>query len=255
MVIVLVQNQQVSTILPILAQNENTPNILFLGNNVAGSKTLVQDLGERVLMGFVRIGGYREKHVIITNMDSPGPITIGELDGSVSPRLQQIAATFQKAGFAIPMSSNIQAWLRTHYVEVGPTALAIYLAGGDTHRLAKTPDGVVLMVRGIREGYQVLQALGDPITPASHEIVFGWIPEPILVKIVQRVVDTKRAELEMAGHANAARDEMQHLANEFKTLAQTTSVPTPALDRLRAYLDPTMSPLPEMRAKLSPSWW
>jgi len=31
------------------------------------------------------------------------------------------------------------------------------------------------MVRAIKEGYKVLQALGVPITPSNHK-VFNWIP-------------------------------------------------------------------------------
>ncbi|NIO06911.1 MAG: ketopantoate reductase family protein, partial [Deltaproteobacteria bacterium] len=105
------------------------------------------------------------------------------------------------------ISPNMDAWLKTHVAEVIPVANAIYMAGGDNYRLARTRDGLVLMVRAIREGYRVLRALGVPITPANHKI-FNWIPELILVALMRRILNTKTAEIEMAGHANAARDEM-----------------------------------------------
>ncbi|NIQ75442.1 MAG: hypothetical protein GWN67_12505 [Phycisphaerae bacterium] len=151
------------------------------------------------------------------------------------------------------ISPNMEAWLKTHVAEVSPVANALYLAGGDNYRLARTRDGLVLMVRAIREGYQVLRALGVPITPANHK-VFDWIPEPILVALMRRLLNTKTAEIEIAGHANAARDEMKQIADEFRALARTTSVPTPAMDRLYTYIDPAVPPLSEGSAQISPSW-
>jgi 2-dehydropantoate 2-reductase len=167
--------------------------------------------------------------------------------------LRQIAEAFKAAGFSVVISPHIDAWLKTHFVEVGPVAHALYLAGGDNYRLARTRDGLVLTVRTIREGYRVLRALGVPITPANHKI-FNWIPEPILVALMRRLFNTKTAEIEIAGHANAARDEFKHLADEFRILTRTTSVPTPAMDRLYTYIDPTVPPLPEGSAQISPSW-
>ena len=147
----------------------------------------------------------------------------------------------------------MDAWLKTHAAEVVPAASAIYMAGGDNYRLARTRDGLVLLVRTIREGYRVLRTLGVPITPANHRI-FNWIPEPILVALMRRLLNTKTAEIEIAGHANAARDEFKQLADDFRVLARTTSVPTPAMDRLYTYIDPAVPPLPEGSAQVSPSW-
>jgi 2-dehydropantoate 2-reductase len=245
LVVVLMRKNQVSAILPILAANQYTPNVLFMGNNAAGPDEMVEALGrERVLLGFARVGGYRKGHVIITKVASSGPTTIGELNGQSTLRLRQIAEAFKVAGFSVAISPYMDAWLKTHFVEVGPVAHAIYLAGGDNYRLTRTRDGLVLMVRAIREGYRVLRALGVPITPTNHKI-FNWIPEPILVALMQRLFNTKTAEIEIAGHANAARDEFKHLADEFRALARTTSVPTPAMDHLYTYLDPAVPPLSE----------
>jgi 2-dehydropantoate 2-reductase len=254
LVVVLMRKNQVSAILPTLAANRHTPSVLFMGNNAAGPDEMVEALGrERVLLGFARVGGYREGHVIITKVASSGPTTIGELDGRSTSRLRQIAEAFKAAGFSVVISPHMDAWLKTHFVEVGPVAHALYLAGGDNYRLARTRDGLVLTVRTIREGYRVLRALGVPITPANHKI-FNWIPEPILVALMRRLFNTKTAEIEIAGHANAARDEFKHLADEFRILTRTTSVPTPAMDRLYTYIDPTVPPLPEGSAQISPSW-
>jgi hypothetical protein len=49
---------------------------------------------------------------------------------------------------------------------------------------------------------------------------------------LQKVFNSKFAEVAMMMHANAARDEMIELGNDFKTLINRTSVKTPNLDEL-----------------------
>ena len=58
----------------------------------------------------------------------------------------------------------------------------------------------------------------------------------------------------MAKHANAARDEMKHLADEFLALARTTAVPTPTIDRLYPHLDPEAPLMPEGSAEIPLDW-
>jgi 2-dehydropantoate 2-reductase len=256
LVVVLMRKNQVSAILPALAANQHTPSVLFMGNNVIGPDEMVVALGrERVLLGFPGAAGHRDGHVVTVKVTAgrQQPTTFGELDGRTTPRLRQIVAAFKSAGFPVVISPNMDAWLKTHVAEVSPAANAIYMAGGDNYRLARTRDGLVLMVRAIREGYRVLRALGVPVTPANHKI-FDWIPEPILVALLRRLLKTKTAEIEIAGHANAARDEFRQLADDFRALARTTSVPIPALDRLYTYIDATVPPLPEGSAQISPKW-
>jgi hypothetical protein len=54
------------------------------------------------------------------------------------------------------------------------------------------------MIRAIKEGYKVLGALGIPITPSSHKIV-NWIPEPLLVPLVRKMLGSKDVELKAVG--------------------------------------------------------
>jgi len=58
----------------------------------------------------------------------------------------------------------------------------------------------------------------------------------------------------MARHANAARDEVAHLAGEFLALARATSVPTPAIDCLYPHLDPETPLVPEGSAEIPLRW-
>lgn len=256
LVVVVMPKNYIPDVLPVLAANRQTPNVLFVCNNAAGPDDMIAALGrERVLLGFVGAGGTREGHLVryVVESGREQPTTFGELDGDTTPRLEQIAATFKGAGFPVALCSKMDAWLKTHVAEISPTANALYLAGGDNYRLARTRDGLVLMIRAMREGYQVLHALDIPITPSNHKIV-NWIPEPLLVPLVRHMLNDKMVELKAAGHANAARNEMKQIADEFRALARTTSVPTPAMDRLYTYIDPAVSPVPEGSARIPLNW-
>jgi 2-dehydropantoate 2-reductase len=249
------RKNQVSAVLPALAANQHTPNVLFLINNAAGPDEYVRALGrERVLLGFVGAGGTREGHVVrYLSAGKVQPTTLGEMDGRATPRLKRVAQVMESAGFAISFSDNMDAWLKTHVAVVSPLANAVYMAGGDNYRLARTRDGIVLGIRAVREGFQVLRALSIPITPHALRIL-EWLPEPLLVAMLRRRLPTRQVELAVARHANAARDEMRQLADEFRLLAEAAAIPTPAIDRLRQYVDPVVPPIEEGSARIPLSW-
>ncbi len=149
------------------------------------------------------------------------------------------------------IEAQMDAWLKTHVALVSPIANAIYLAGGSNYRLAKTPDGLILLGRAICEGFDVLRALGIPITPARL-LNLAELPEPEMVETLGRMMAAPRAEITMARHACAARDEARQLADDFLALCELTSVPTPAIHRLAAYIDAATPPMAEGSAKIPP---
>lgn len=240
LIAVLVRKNQVRDVLPLLAGNKGTPNILFMVNNPSGYEEWAQAVGrERLVLGFAGASGTREGHVV-RYLVAPGfmqPTTFGELDGRATPRLKQIVNVFKVAGFPVAISSNMDAWQKTHVALVSPLANAIYFAGGDNYRLARMPEAGRLVVRGVREGFQVLRALGVPITPPSLRL-WEWLPERLLVALLLRWANSRHFETVATRHANAARDEMKQLADEFRLLARRTTVETPALDRLHGYIEP-----------------
>ena len=71
---------------------------------------------------------------------------------------------------------------------------------------------------------------------------------------LQRLLADERMEVAMVRHANAARDEVKHLADEFLALARTTSVPTPTINRLYPHLDPDSPLMPDGSAKIPLDW-
>lgn len=260
LVLVIMRKNRALEILPILAVNQHTPNILFLMNNAAGPGELVEALGaERVLMGFPMAAGYRRGHVVYYmagNGKNKARIPIGEVNGQITPRLREIASILASMdGFETDLRTDMDAWLKTHVALLMPSlAPAMRAAGRDNLRMAHTRDAIVLAIRAIREGFRVLRALGVSITPTNILIIFGWIPEPILVWQFQKRLVDPRIRIAMLEHAEAAQDEIKYLADEFMALKHQTSIPTPAIDHLYAYFDPNTPLIPEGMAEIPLDW-
>ncbi|MGC9399562.1 MAG: ketopantoate reductase family protein [Anaerolineae bacterium] len=255
LVLVIMRKNQVGAILPILAAHARTPSVLFMMNNAAGPDALVDVLGEdRVLLGFPGAAGERDGHVVryLAREGRPAPV-IGEINGTITPRLLRIAEVLGEISSEVTCSDDIDAWLKTHVALVSPIANALYMAGGDIYRLAETRDALVLLVRGIREGFCVLRALDVPITPAKYRAL-DWIPEPLLLAALRRMLSTEVAELGLQRHANAARDEMQQLAEEFRLLAHEAGVHTPVLDVLCSHVVLEQYPLPPGSRQVPLDW-
>lgn len=237
LVLVVLPRHKVIEVLPILAASQNTPSIMFFGNNAAGPDEMIEALGrERVLLGFPGAAGIRSgdriRHLVLNRREQL--TTIGEVDGSRSARIDAIAAEFRAAGFPISISANMDAWLKTHVAEIVPIAGALYMANEDIDQLKDNREAFGLMIRAIREGFRVLSSLDIPITPPIHKI-FRWIPEFLLVAMMRRKLDDKSWSIKI-GHASAARDEMNAIADEFRELGRQSGVATPAMDRLQTYL-------------------
>lgn len=254
-VFVVLPRHRLNEILPVLAQSDRTPAVVFFGNQAAGPRKMVAALGrERVLLGFPGAAGIPRDHAIryVITSAREQATTLGELDGGRSERIKALAAALEAAGFPVALSPNMEAWLKTHAAEMLPTACALYMAAGDRVRMARTRDSLVLMIRAIREGYRVLRRLGTPVTPPIHRL-FELLPEPLLLGMTRRMLASDAAEVKI-GHAMAARREFQAIADDFSSLTTRASLPTPALDRLCRHLDPAVDPLAEGSAEIPLSW-
>ena len=259
LVLVIMRKNNALDVLPILAVNQHTPNVLFLMNNAAGPGELADALGrERVLIGFPNSAGYREGHIVYCltgTEDDEAIVPFGEVDGRITARTQKVARILESApGFGAEIRTDMDTWLKYHVALLMPSlAPALYAAGTDNYRLARTRDAVVLTVRAIREGFRVLRALDLPVTPSKFKL-FEWLPEPLLVFLLQRLLADERMEVAMVKHANAARDEVKHLADEFLALARSTAVPIPTIERLYPHLDPDTPLMPEGSAEIPLDW-
>jgi len=235
--IVVLRRNQIPSVLPMLAGNHRIPTILFLGNNAAGQDDITEALGaNRVLIGVVNAGGERQGYVVRYIYAKRLPLMLSELDGHVSPRVEEIVRLYRDAGLNARPRRDLDAFLKTHAAGLPGLAGALYMCGGEIRQLARTPSALRLFVRSYREALRALHATGTPIVPRSTRLV-EWIPEALLVIALRFFLDTNLAVVGGQRHANAAPDEMKEFADEFRAIMRRAGIPTPASDVLFPEVD------------------
>ena len=220
-VLVLVRQDQVESVLPSLAASKATPNLVFMFNNLAGPQRLVDVLGrDRIVLGFPGAAGERTADGRVVATVLPALIqktTLGELDGRSTARIRALAAALKQAGFPTAVSSQMDTWLKTHVALVSPIADAFYAAGDDLTWLADSRPRVIAMLRTIRQAFSALRAQGIPVTPARLRSL-ELLPDALLVGACRWALRTSYADLIVARHARAAREEMAALSGQLHEL-------------------------------------
>jgi len=237
LVIVVMRRNQIPSVLPMLAQSQRIPSVLFLGNNAAGPQDLIDAVGrQRVLLGTANTGGERQGYVVRYVWLKRLSLLFGELNDESTPRAAAIVQLFRSAGLPVRVVKNIDAYLKTHAAGLPPLAGAVYFAGGNIHQLARTPEVMKLNVEAFREALRALRAIGVPIKPAVTRLI-EWLPEAIVVFLLRIFFDSKLADFGAQPHLDAAADELKELADEMRVILRQAGLPSPASDVLFAKVD------------------
>ena len=237
--IVLIRKNKLPAVFDMLAPCHGIQSILFMGNNALGFDDYLKALpAEKLIFGFPGAGGgFREQVVHYADRESPKgkrrAVTLGEIDGQQSPRLQQAKALFENAGVPVDIPSSIDGWLKYHVALVSPFVGALYRHDCDNYETARDRALVRSLVRAAKEGASVLEVLGFGQSEPSEFKLMKRLPEFMSVIALRKMLGSKFAEVAFAMHALSARDEMIELAAEFQTLVEQTSISTPNIDSLR----------------------
>jgi 2-dehydropantoate 2-reductase len=214
MILVIMQRQQVSQILPILKENIS-PLIIFIGNNPSGASEYLKFIEKgRILIGFGGPGGYKEEHKIIAAYVDDAILYVGELDRKISDRLKNIKSIFTKSGIKVDLSENIDAWLKCHMALISPLAMGGYAAKKRNKTLGTDIELVNLAIKGFREFIRALQELKIPILPKKLKLL-KKIPLSIVRRKLLKLVNSEFGRIALSGHADAARDEMKRLSDDL----------------------------------------
>ena len=217
LVVVCVGKHQLPSVMPALKDNHLVPNILFMLNSAEGLEKLFGPLGkERVIGGFPGAGGGLSQGTVKYMMIGQQPTILGEPAGGKTPRLREIGDAFMKAGFPVDMTSNIDAWLKTHAVFITCIESAIHLADDDNRKLAQSPASLIEMVEGVREGFRALEALKIPVTPLKLKIMFMWMPKRYPIGYWRGELRGKLGEYSLAPHTRASIGEVRELVEEVQ---------------------------------------
>jgi 2-dehydropantoate 2-reductase len=229
-ILVIVRKNQAADLLPVLAQNKS-PNIVFMGNNLSGPEAFIKILGkERVMMGSVYAAGKREGNLIRAIVIKSVAVPFGEIDGEITPRLKQLVAIFQQAGFKAKPSTTIVDGQATHGVGVALIGTLVVKHGGDVKDLARSKEDLLLFIKARREAHQVLRATGRQVD--RSEIVMGIVPAFMQVMGLRALLNSRLGEVGLAWHVSQAPDEIQQMAMELQALVDQAGLPVPSIRKI-----------------------
>jgi 2-dehydropantoate 2-reductase len=237
-VLVFVQANHVHTILPTLAEIPEAQRFAFMGNNTGGFEQAGNALGrDRVLSGFGSVGG-TWKDAICVYVDAPSqdaaPYDRFVLGAPFVESLKErevLQADLTAGGFYATVYEPIQDWHLTHAAFVSCLAAALYRCDTDNYRLANDRPTLTLTLRATKEAFRALRAAGHTLLPRKMAIM-GFMPIPLLRGRVAATLNTRFAEIGLAGHADVARDEMRSLGRDILAIAERSSVRCDALREL-----------------------
>ena len=233
-VLVVVRRSQVGELLPTLAAN-NSPNVVFMNNNLNGPAEIVAALGpQRPMLGFVFAGGKRDGDII----RAMGPFDhslirtpFGEIDGTITPRLKRLVNLLNRAGLKAKVSTDIVDYLATHAAGVAALVPFAVKYKTDFKALAHSSEEIKLMAAAMRETIPVLKALGHKIVPAGQQIL-AVMPVFVLAFLLRLLCNSKFGEVGAAWHAQQAPDELQALADDLRLAVIHSGVPAPAIRKV-----------------------
>ncbi len=225
--LVCVQKTQVPGALEALRKARQIPLFLWIHNSAEGFEDLTAVLGrDRVMIGHANAGGERDGHMIRYTISQK--MTLGELDGTKTPRVREIAQVMKSAGFPAVISRDIDAWKRYHVALAVPFAGAMYEHGCCNLQMAESSQGVRKCLAGIRETMAVLKSLNHRPEPAVLSPLMA-LPDGLLCPLFRKMLRSEVADIGMARHLRNARAEMAQLARELQVLMDNSSVSTPVL--------------------------
>jgi 2-dehydropantoate 2-reductase len=220
LIMVIMQRQQIKSILPLLQQNIIVPSIIFVGNNVEGAEEYLKFLTkERILLGFGGVGGYREHQLVITAYLDQINFYVGELTGIVTDRLKHIKEAFTKSGINVELIENMDAWLKSHAALISALAMGSYAARDRNTILGETKELADLSIKSVKENFKALKELGIPILPSKFKTL-SLIPTFIIRRKLLNLVNSDFGKIALSGHAMAAREEMIRITNSFRNLVK-----------------------------------
>ena len=233
LIIVTVRLDQIDPVKTTLKQNTASPSIMFMLNNPDNLQELMDEFPDKkIILGFPGAGGVYKNDQIDFVQIKEQKTTIGDFDGKISSLTKEIKKHLENAGFKVAISRDIQAWLKIHAVFIACVSAAIIKENGDSIQLGKNKDSVRIMVKSINEGFKACKNLGIAITPANLKLIFMTMPQRFSVWYWQKALHGKTGTLAMAPHANAAKEEMQLLAQKVLDIVHSSTQPTPTLNKL-----------------------
>ena len=143
-----------------------------------------------------------------------------------------LRSAFAGTKYRLTWSTNMDAWYKCHPAFILPIAYLSYALGCDLKRA--TGRQIKTGLRAVREGYELLKALGYPILPENTiEKLYGF-QGGLSYAVLRIMAKTAIGELAATDHCCSAVAELEALEKAFAALReQRPDFPMPNWDALR----------------------
>jgi len=173
--------------------------VVSLQNGVDKDEVLAGALGrDRVLGGVTHIGAVIAEPGVIAQTGKLQRITLGELDGSSTPRLQAMADAFRSAGVETVVSDDIRRVTWEKFVFLSALSGLTALTRKPIGEVRANPATRSLLLEALREAVAVARAEGAGLDDAFAQKLLQTIdslPAGMLSSMAQDLLRGRRLEL------------------------------------------------------------
>lgn len=222
-IFVVVRYTQIESVMDSLREND-TKNIVFVGNNVSAEKTAAALPGKNVMFAFSLSAGHREKDRAVS-IDLK-KITIGSLRGAPSNE-GLVSEIFDGTGYKVVYEPNIGDYLLCHAAFVIPVAFACYLTDGDLRKIRKDDAYIDKIIDANIEGYRAIRNAGHAILPSADENFESAEYRKTCRRFFKLMCSTSLGKICASDHAMNAVDEMSGLNRDLKAFYEENGAEYP----------------------------
>ncbi len=235
-IFVAVQYTQLNAVIDVLRENE-TKNIVFVGNNVRASEVAACLPEKNILFAFASSAGHREPERVVS-IDLR-KITIGQLRGSHSNEAL-IGQIFDGTKYSVQYEPNMGDYLLCHAAFVLPAVFACYKTDGHLKEVKKDNDYLNRLITANVEGYRAIKNAGHEILPKQDANFESTAYRTTCFRFFKLMCATVLGKICASDHAMHAVEEMNALNRDMKTFFDANGAEYPIWQELetecRGYL-------------------
>ena len=229
-IFVVLRYTQLDSALDTLRENQ-TKNIVFVGNNVRTGAIAASLPGKNVLFAFALSAGHREPDRVVS-IDLK-KITIGQLPGAASNE-RLIGEIFGGTKYKVVYEPNMEDYLLCHAAFVMPVAFACYRTDGDLKKLKGNTAYLGRLIDANIEGYRAIRNAGHAILPKADADFESEKYRKTCLRFFKLMCATSLGKLCASDHAMNAIDEMSALNRDIKRFYDENGAVYPVWQELEA---------------------
>ena len=229
-IFVVLRYTQLYSALDTLRENQ-TKNIVFVGNNVRTGAIAASLPGKNVLFAFALSAGHREPDRVVS-IDLK-KITIGQLPGAASNEAL-IGEIFGGTKYKVVYEPNMEDYLLCHAAFVMPAAFACYKTDGNLKKLRGDTAYLNRLLDANIEGYRAIRNAGHDILPKADADFESKEYRKTCLRFFKLMCATSLGKLCASDHAMNAIDEMSALNRDIKRFYDENGAVYPVWRELEA---------------------